>query len=197
MIMLVKVPGKWGPDSGAARTLKNMKIWPLLLVVLVLAGCGGDDKPEAKSTPAPTSADATPAPTEEAAAEPSGDSEEAVTAMFDDYRQALIARDWDEACSHLAPETTTKLQENIKSLGVTDPPEECTELMGKLYETIDKDATAKKTIDDVTKSAKVTKIEVDGDNASISWSAKVNGVDTPVTQSARIIDGEWKLIDVN
>ena len=31
----------------------------------------------------------------------------------------------------------------------------------------------------------------------MSWSAKVNGQDTPVTQSARIIDGEWKLIDVN
>jgi hypothetical protein len=31
----------------------------------------------------------------------------------------------------------------------------------------------------------------------VSWSAKVNGVDTPITQSARIIDGEWKLIDVN
>ena len=83
--------------------------------------------------------------------------------MFDAYRQALIARDWDEACSHLAPETTEKLQENIKQLGVTDPPSECTELMDTLYDTIDKDPTAKKTIDDVTKSAKVKEIVIDGD----------------------------------
>jgi hypothetical protein len=170
-----------------------MKIWPLLFVVLVLVGCGGGDKPEAKSTPA----QATTAPTEEATAAAGSEQEHAVTEMFDDYRAALIARDWDRACGHLAPETTKKLQQNIKSLGVTDPPSECTELMGTLYKTIDKDPTAKKTIDDVTKSAKVTDIEVDGEKASISWSAKVNGVDTPITQSARIIDGEWKLIDVN
>ena len=173
-----------------------MKIWPLLLVVLVLAGCGGDDKPQAQnSTPAPPSSTAD--ATEEATSVAAGDDEQAVTAMFDDYRAALIARDWDKACSHLAPETTKKLQQNIKSLGVTDPPSECTALMGTLYETIDKDPSTKKTIDDVTKSAKVTDIKINGDTASISWSAKVNGVDTPVTQTARIIDGEWKLIDVN
>jgi hypothetical protein len=173
-----------------------MKIWPLLLVVLVLAGCGGggdDDQPESQSTPAPQATTAG----EEATAAAEGDGEQAVMDMFDNYRAALIARDWDKACAHLAPETTEKLQENIKTLGVTDPPDECTELMGTLYETIDKDPTTKKTIDDVTRSAKVTDIKIDGEKASISWSAKVNGVDTPVTQSARIIDGEWKLIDVN
>ena len=117
--------------------------------------------------------------------------------MFDDYREALGARDWDEACAHLAPETTEKLQANIKQLGVTDPPDDCAELMDVLYTQIDKDPTAKKTIDDITKSAKVSEVKINGENASVSWSAKVNGVDTPVTQSARIIDGEWKLIDVN
>ena len=35
--------------------------------------------------------------------------------MFDDYRKALIARDWDAACSHLAPETTEKLQRTSRS----------------------------------------------------------------------------------
>jgi hypothetical protein len=164
-----------------------MKISPLVLLVCVaLAGCGGSDKPK------PPAKTATPAATQS-----SEDAEQAVTSMFDDYRQALVARDWDEACSHLAPETTAKLQANIKQLGVADPPSECTELMGKLYETIDKDPTAAKTIDDITKSAKVTKVDVNGETAKVSWSAKVNGVDTPVTQSARIIDGEWKLIDVN
>jgi hypothetical protein len=195
MIMRVTLTGESAPVSGAARTLDAMKIWPLLFVVFVLVGCGGgDDKPEAKSTPP---AQATSAPTQEATAAAGSDAAQAVTDMFDDYRAALIARDWDRACGHLAPETTQKLQENIKSLGVTDPPSECTELMGTLYETIDKDPTAKKTIDDVTKSAKVKEIKVDGEQASISWSAQVNGVETPITQTARIIDGTWKLIDVN
>ncbi len=86
---------------------------------------------------------------------------------------------------------------NIKQLGVANPPSECTELMDQLYDTIDKDPTAKKTIDDITKSAKVDKVTITGDSASISWSATVNGQKTPVTQSARVIDGDWKLIDVN
>src|SRR4051812_34538294 len=109
-----------------------MKIAPLLLISLVLiAGCGGGGD-DAK---APAAKQATPAATKSAA-----DAEKDVKAMFDDYLDALTARDWDRACSHLAPETTAKLQANIKQLGVTDPPSDCTELMDKLYTEIDKNA---------------------------------------------------------
>jgi hypothetical protein len=159
---------------------------PVLLVCAVLAACGGGEKKEpAKSTPAATEATV------------AAGGEQGVKDMFDDYRAALVDRDWDRACSHLAPETTAKLKSNIKQLGVTNPPSECEELMGRLYAAIDKDPNAKKTIDDIAKTAKVTDVKVTGDEARVSWSAKVNGQDTPVTQSARMIDGEWKLIDVN
>src|SRR3954454_15065947 len=197
MIMRLKVPAEWRPRSGAARTLVLMKLFApvVLLVCLVLAGCGGDDKKA--STPSSTPA-AQQAATEEATASGgTGGGEEGVKAMFDDYRKALVDRDWDRACSHLAPETTDKLKSNIKQLGVTDAPEDCPKLMDTLYAQIDKDPTAKKTIDAIAKTAKVTAVKITGDTASVSWTAKVNGVDTPVTQSARIIDGEWKLIDVN
>ena len=159
----------------------------LLLICLTLFGCGGGDEPE------PPAAKQTATATATAAAE----GEEAVTAMFDDYREALGARDWDRACSHLAPETTEKLQQNIKQLGVTDPPSECPALMDQLYTTIDKDPAAKKTIDEITETAEVKDVKLNGEQASVTWSAKVNGQDTPVTQTARLIDGEWKLIDVN
>jgi len=160
----------------------------LLLACVVAAGCGGGDK-KASATPSA-------AATQEATAAPAG-GEAGVKQMFDDYRQALVARDWAKACSHLAPETTDKLKSNIKQLGVTDPPDDCAQLMSTLYTQIDKDPNAKKTIDDIAKTATVTDVKITGDKASVSWSAKVNGVDTPITQSARIIDGEWKLIDVN
>jgi len=166
-----------------------------LLACLVAAGCGGDDK---KASATPTAAKQ--AATQEATAAPAGGDaggEEGVKQMFDDYRQALVDRDWDKACSHLAPETTDKLKSNIKQLGVTDAPKDCAELMDTLYTQIDKDPTAKKTIDDITSTAKVSDVKIDGDTATVSWSAKVNGADTPVTQTARKIDGEWKLIDVN
>ena len=175
-----------------------MKLLPLILLLsLTLFACGGDDEPAADATPSKTpDAVATEAPTEDAGGGDAGGEEE-VRGMFADYTKALGDRDWDEACDNLAPETTEKLQSNIKQLGVTNPPTECTELMDQLYDTIDKDPTAKKTIDDITQSAKVDKVTITGDSASISWSATVNGQKTPVTQSARIIDGEWKLIDVN
>jgi len=164
----------------------------VLLLCLALAACGGDDKKASATPSAAATQEATAAP---AKADAGG--EEGVKSMSDDYRQALVDRDWDTACSHLAPETTDKLKSNIAQLGVTDAPDDCPKLMDTLYAQIDKDPTAKKTIDAIAKTAKVTAVKITGDTASVSWTAKVNGVDTPVTQSARIIDGEWKLIDVN
>jgi hypothetical protein len=176
-----------------------MKLMPLVLVLcLALFACGGDDEPAepaATSTPTAAATEATAAPEEAKGGDAGG--EEEVREMFTDYTKALGERDWDEACEHLAPETTDKLKANIAQLGLTDAPGDCVGLMGALYAQIDKDPTAKKTIDDITQTAKVSSVKVDGDTATVSWSAKVNGTDTPVTQTARIIDGEWKLIDVN
>ena len=39
--------------------------------------------------------------------------------MFDDYTKALGARDWDEACEQLAPETTAKLRTSSRSASPT------------------------------------------------------------------------------
>ena len=83
--------------------------------------------------------------------------------MFTDYTKALGERDWDEACEHLAPETTDKLKANVAQLGLTDAPDDCVGLMGALYAQIDKDPTAKKTIDDITQTAKISAVKVDGD----------------------------------
>ncbi|MDA0172306.1 hypothetical protein OJ998_24600 [Solirubrobacter taibaiensis] len=177
-----------------------MKLMPLVVVLcLALFACGGEDEPAAEpQRPASTT---TPAPeaTESTASDDtnSAGGEEEVREMFTDYTKALGDRDWEEACEHLAPETTDKLKANIAQLGLTDAPDDCVGLMGALYAQIDKDPTAKKTIDDITQTAKVSEVKIDGDTATVSWSAQVNGTDTPVTQTARIIDGEWKLIDVN
>ena len=140
---------------------------PVLLICLALAGCGGGDKKDAAPTAAATKA-ATEAPTE-ASSSGSGDEAE-VTSMFNAYLKSLVDRDWDAACSRLAPETTEKLKSNIKQLGIANVPEECADLMKQLYAQIDKDPNAKKAIDDIANTAKVKTVKV---------------------------DGEWKLIDVN
>jgi hypothetical protein len=173
-----------------------MKLLPLVLLLsLALFACGGDEDEPSGSQPAATNTPA--AKATEAPAQAAAGGEEEVREMFADYTEALGERDWEEACEHLAPETADKLKSNVQQLGLTDTPSDCEGLMDALYTQIDKNATAKKTIDDITATAKVTEVKIDGEAATVSWSAKVNGTDTPVTQSARLIDGEWKLIDVN
>ena len=205
MIMAVRLRAGSRRHSAGARTVAGMKLMPLVLLLsLTLFACGGDDEPSepaatstpaAQATQAPTEA-ATEAPTEAPVAEAGGEEGE-VREMFADYTEALGDRDWDDACEHLAPETTDKLKSNVARLGLKNAPQDCEGLMDALYTQIDKDPTAKKTIDDITATAKVTDVKIDGESATVSWSAKVNGTDTPITQTARKIDGAWKLIDVN
>ncbi len=156
----------------------------MLLVCALLAGCGGDDE---EPTAAPAKS-ATPA---------AQDEEAAVREVFDSYMAALKEKDFDTACSKLSPETTEKLQENVKKLGVSDPPESCPGNLELLQETAEKDEASKKALEELYASAEVDSIKVSGeDSATIDWHANVQGNRTPVSQSARKIDGEWELVDV-
>jgi hypothetical protein len=161
-----------------------MRILRVLLVCALLAGCGGDDEDQS-AAPARS---ATPAAQNE---------EAAVREVFDSYMAALKAKDFDTACSKLAPETTAKLKENVKRLGVSDPPEECPEILGLVQDTAEKEEGGQKVLDELYDTAEVDSIKVSGaDSAIINWHASVQGNRTPVSQSARKIDGEWKLVDV-
>ena len=52
-------------------------------------------------------------------------------------------------------------------------------------------------LEELYDTAEVDSIKVSGeDSATIDWHATVQGKETPVSQSARKIDGEWKLVDV-
>ena len=156
----------------------------MLLVCALLAGCGGDDEEQ----PAAPAKSATPA---------AQDEEAAVREVFDSYMAALKAKDFDTACSHLAPETTAKLQENVKRLGVSDPPEKCPEILELIQETAEKQKGGKELFDELYSTAEIDSVKVAGaDSAIVDWHASVQGKKTPVSQSARKIDGEWKLVDV-
>jgi hypothetical protein len=153
----------------------------LLIAAALLGGCGGGDDDEA----------ATPAATQSAA-----DAEGDVRETFKEYNSALAERDYDDACDQLAPETVTKLRANVVKAGLADAPEDCAGLLKAIYTETDKDPAQKKTLDEVARSAKIDKVTITGDNAVIDWNATVDGKKTQVTQSARRIDGEWKLVDV-
>jgi hypothetical protein len=153
----------------------------LLIAAALVGGCGGGDDDEA----------ATPAATQSAAA-----AEDDVRETFEDYNAALAERGYDDACDQLAPETVTKLRANVAKAGLKDAPEDCPGLLKAIYAATDKDPAQKKTLDEVARSAKIDKVTVTGNTAVIDWNATVQGKKTQVTQSARRIDGDWKLVDV-
>ena len=159
-----------------------------LLAAGLLAGCGGgdDDEPDpaARSTSTPV------------ATEAAEGAETEIRETFDDYNKALVERDFDDACEQLAPETATKLRENVKTLGITDPPQECPDLLDLIYKTVDKEPEQKKLLEEIASSAKIDSVEVKGDTATINWSAQANGQKTSISQTARLIGGDWKLVDV-
>jgi hypothetical protein len=159
-----------------------MRLLPALLIACLLAGCGGDAE-EATAPP--------PAATAKAA-----DAQADVKETFESYNAALLDRDYDGACERLAPESVTKLRENVEKAGIKDAPDDCKGLLAAIYSAADRDASQKKLLDEIVKSAEIDSIKVTGDTAIINWHAEVNGKQAPVSQSARRIDGEWKLVDV-
>jgi hypothetical protein len=157
-----------------------MRLLLALLIAGLLAGCGGGSEEPSK-----------PAATQDA-----GDAEADIRETFEAYNTALAGRDYDGACERLSPETVTKLRANVVKAGLKDAPEDCPGLLKAIYSATDRDPTQKKTLDEVAKSAEIDKVTVTGDTAVIDWNATVAGKKTQVTQTARRIDGEWKLVDV-
>ena len=158
-----------------------------LLAAGLLAGCGGgvdEPDPAARETSTP------------AATQGPEDAEAEIRESFDDYNKALVERDFDDACEQLAPETSEKLRENVKTLGVTDQPQECADLLALIYERVDKVPDQKKLLEEIASSAKIDAVTVKGDTATIKWTASANGQNTSIEQTARRIGDEWKLIDV-
>jgi hypothetical protein len=157
-----------------------MRIVVALLAALLLAGCGDKSAPpKAAPTPAATA-----------------DDEAAIRKVFTDYNAALAGHDWQRSCSYLAPETAAKLRANVKKLGYNAIPKDCPRLLAAVYGAIESQPGQQHLFEKILKTAKIDGVDVTGDSAVIDWHATVKGNKTPVSQSVRKIDGEWKLVDV-
>jgi hypothetical protein len=160
-----------------------MKAAPAVLICVTFAGCG-DEKQQ----------DRVPAAREAATPEKSEDAQAELREVFDGYYDALEARDWDAACERMAPESITKLRESVRVLTDANPPEECWKLWDELYTGAGEQLT-KQLIDEMVKTAELDSVNVTGDTATLKWHFTDEGERQAVTQPARRITGEWKLVD--
>jgi hypothetical protein len=167
------------------KTIRTAASGALVTATLVaaLTGCGTP----VSGTPAPQPAPVPP-PTTAAPADPAADAQ-AVEAVFHDYYEALLSRDFASACAFNAPETTQQLLANLQSRGIT--ADTCEEALTAVYAI----PGAAETVDRIVTGAEVDGVEVTADNATITWSAEVNGARSTVTSQLRRVDGEWRLVD--
>lgn len=151
-------------------------------LVAALAGCGSPvaGTPAAQPAPPPTPAPTTPPP------DPAAD-RQAIESVFEDYYRALRARDFATACGYNAPETTSRLLADLHARGVDAST--CEEGMTAVY-AIPENA---KIVDQVGQNATVDKVTVNGDQATVNWTSKVNGKTGPGTTHLRRVDGKWLL----
>jgi hypothetical protein len=166
-------------------TLRALAAVSVAAAVCALPACGGP----APETPAPAAA-GTPsaggAPTPGPAR--TGDAA-AVETVFHDYYRALLARDFAGACAFNSPETTQQLLSDLRERGVSAAT--CEEGFRRLYALPGAAAAA----DAVANSATVQDVTVTGDDATITWTADINGGHPTVTSGLRRTDGRWLLVD--
>jgi hypothetical protein len=115
-------------------------------------------------------------------------------AAFDEYNDALETRDWESACEHMAPESIAKLRDSVRALSDASPAKECSKLWDKLY-TDAGEELADELIGEMVKTAKLDRVDVKGETATLNWHYTEEGERRSVSQRARTIDGKWKLID--
>ena len=170
-------------------TLRALAAVAVAAALPVLAACGGS----AAETPAPAAPPSVPAtaPATAAAPAPSTRTGEAATVetVFNDYYRSLLARDFAAACEFNAPETTEQLLTNLRERGVNAST--CEEGLGLIYSV----PGASQTADVIANSATIDDITVTGDDATITWSADINGGRPTVTSGLRRVDGRWLLVD--
>jgi hypothetical protein len=166
-------------------TLRALATVITAAAVCALPACSGSAPETPPPAPAPTGGSGGgPAP----GAPRTGDAG-AVETVFHDYYRALLARDFAGACGFNAPETTEQLLTNLRDRGVTAAT--CEEGFRQLYAV----PGAADAADAVANSAAVQDVRVTGDDATITWTADINGGRPTITSALRRIEGSWLLVD--
>jgi hypothetical protein len=115
-----------------------------------------------------------------------GDPRTDIEAMFKGYHTATLARDFPAACAYNSPEATATLLASIASQGIT--VRTCEEALAAIYA----ESGAAAAADATSRGFRIDAIDVDGDQAAITFTAPRDGEDYQATFPLRRIDGDWK-----
>lgn len=121
-------------------------------------------------------------------ADPATGERGAVETVFRGYHEALHARDFTTACSLNAPEKSAELIEKLAAKGAT--VSSCEEALRMVF-TLPQAADS---ADRIATTLQVDDVTVDGDNATITWSARGQSRGQPTTSALRRIDDQWRLL---
>lgn len=191
---------------------QRVRIGAILLVSLVVVGCG--DERQAGRDPAPTASSpesaeaentraATPSSgqTAEAESDPTatrtrgGRAEAQLRKLFDSYHDAWDARDWDALCQTVAPEVTDDVRVTLKKIGGDpNPPRACPDAHEQLHSLVGEEL-ADELDGEMAQTRALDTVDIKGKTAFLNYHYVDEGTRKALTQHARKIDGEWKLID--
>jgi hypothetical protein len=118
-----------------------------------------------------------------------GESAEAgVEKAFRGYHSALLARDFRTACSYNSPEATAKLLSSLRLQAIDAAS--CEDAFAAIYAEDGPAAAA----DGVSRSVQIQGITVNGDDATVSWVAELDGEQRPAANSMHRAEGRWLLV---
>jgi hypothetical protein len=187
-----------------------MRSGPILLAGLMFAGCSDERQSgrdpaatlSAEHAQAPRDAAATPSSTEGAEAKRAqaatsssgGNAEGELRELFDAYYDALDAGDWDAMCRTVAPEVTAEVRKSLRIGGDPNPPRACPEAYEQFHAAVG-DELAEELVGEMAETAELDSVNIKGETAFLNWHYTDEGTLKALTQHARKIDGEWKLVD--
>lgn len=117
-----------------------------------------------------------------------GDPRADVEKSFRGYHAALLARDFHTACSYNTPEATAKLLTSLSTQGIEAA--DCEGAFTAIYAEAGGSAAA----DEVGNSVQIRDVAVDGDTATVSWSAVLDGEQRPARSTMRRVDRDWRFV---
>ena len=114
--------------------------------------------------------------------------EAGVEKAFRGYYAALLARDFHTACSYNTPEATDKLLLSLRTQGIAATG--CEDAFAAIFAEEGGSAAA----DRIGNTVQIQRITVDGDQATVNWSAELDGEQRPASSLMKRVDGEWRFV---